>query len=286
MIEDGDERLNDDEQDGEKPETVGKIDSSDPIDDWLLTVGGESIEIVDSASQLKGTEKLVPDAAVPEEEAEPEPAPAAEEEEGEDSYKTNDPVRMYLRKMGSVSLLTREGEVEIAKRMEDGERRVLQVVLNSSVAIEETLDLGDRLRQQKIRVKEVVQDADEDDAEFDESWHVERVCQAMQKVRRLRQELQKVEERKTASEAARKKVMNRVAAIKQEMIDALQKMRLKKQQIDHIVARLKGLVSRIEAAQREIADCEQRAGMPSAGSARPCARSVPRPCASVRWPRN
>ncbi len=46
--------------------------------------------------------------------------------------KTNDPVRMYLRKMGSVSLLTREGEVEIAKRIEEGERRVLQVVLNSS----------------------------------------------------------------------------------------------------------------------------------------------------------
>ncbi len=125
--------------------------------------------------------------------------------------------------------------------------------------------LGDKLRQQKIRVKEVVKDADEDDAEFDESWHVERVCQAIQKVRRLRQELQKVEEKKTATEAARKRVSSRVAAIKQEMIDALQKMRLKKQQIDRIVARLKGLVSRIEAAQREIADCEQRAGMPQRG---------------------
>ena len=100
----------------------------------------------------------------------------------------------------------------------------------------------------------MVRDADENDAEFDENWHVERVCQAIQKVRRLREELHRVEERKTASEAARKKVKNRVAEIKQEMIDALQRMRLKQQQIDHIVARLKGLVSRIEAAQREIAD--------------------------------
>jgi RNA polymerase primary sigma factor len=56
---------------------------------------------------------------------------------------------MYLRKMGSVSLLTREGEVEIAKRIEDGERRVLQVVLNSSVAIEEILQLGDKLRSRR-----------------------------------------------------------------------------------------------------------------------------------------
>jgi len=78
--------------------------------------------------------------------------PIEAEEEDEDVYaRTDDPVRMYLRKMGSVSLLTREGEVEIAKRMEDGERRVLQVVLNSTVAISEILDLGDKLRQRKIR---------------------------------------------------------------------------------------------------------------------------------------
>src|SRR6516165_634289 len=66
-----------------------------------------------------------------------------------------DPVGAYLRAMTTFSLLTREGEIEIAKRIEDGQRRVLQVVLNSSVAIEEILNLGDKLRKQKIRVKEV-----------------------------------------------------------------------------------------------------------------------------------
>jgi RNA polymerase primary sigma factor len=241
--------------------------SSAQIDDWLSTLGGEGIEIVDSASPVRGTVKLVPVEAAPEEEAEPEPARSAEvEEEEEDAYcRTNDPVRIYLRKMGSVSLLTREGEVEIAKRMEEGERRVLQVVLNSTVGIEEILDLGDKLRLQKIRVKEVVRDVDDDDDEFDETWHVERVCKVIEKVRRLHKEVQKVEEKKTATEAGRKKVRNRVVAIKQEMIDALQNMRLNKQQIDRIVARLKGLVSRIEAARREIADCEQRAGISQCG---------------------
>jgi RNA polymerase sigma factor RpoD, C-terminal domain/RNA polymerase sigma factor, sigma-70 family len=296
-------QLNDDNQDDEELETVGKmtakramsskererkkreiitigkakgfltydevndrmlesIGSSDQIDDWLSTLGGEGIEIVDSASHVKGTDKSAPGEAVPEEDAEPEPARAPEEEE-EDAYSTtNDPVRLYMRKMGSVSLLTREGEVEIAKRIEDGERRVLQVVLHSTVGIEEILDLGDKLRQQKIRVKEVVQDADEDDAEFDENWHVERVCKAIEKVRRLHKKVQKVEEKKTATEAARKRVRNQVAAIKQEMIAALLKLRLNKKQIDRIVARLKDLVSHIEAAQRKIGDCEQRAGMP------------------------
>jgi RNA polymerase primary sigma factor len=243
------------------PESIG---SSDPLDDWLSTLGGEAIDIVDSASHVKAADKLAPVEVAPEEEAEPEPARAAEvEEEEEDSASTtNDPVRLYLRKMGTVSLLTREGEVEIAKRIEDGECRVLQVVLNSAVAIEEILDLGNQLRQQKIRVKEVVRDVDEDDVEFDENWHVERVCKVIEKVRRLHTELQKVEEKETSTEAARKKVRNQVAVIKQEMIAALQTMRLNRKQIDRIVARLKGLVSRIEAAQREIADCEQRAGMP------------------------
>src|SRR6185436_8816254 len=126
------------------------IISSDQMDDWLSAFSGEGIEIVDSSSKLKVAEKGDTEAAAEE-----------EEEEDSDGYsKTNDPVRMYLRKIGSVSLLTREGEVEIAKRIEDGERRVLQVVLNSSVAIEEILQLGDKLRKQKIRVKEVVKDAD------------------------------------------------------------------------------------------------------------------------------
>ena len=140
-----------DEVNDHMPESIV---SSDQIDDWLSTLGGEGIEIVDSASQVKVADKGGGQDAQGDDEEESEgettraPGEAAgqgEEEEEEDGYsKTNDPVRMYLRKMGSVSLLTREGEVEIAKRIEDGERRVLQVVLNSPVAIEELLELGDR----------------------------------------------------------------------------------------------------------------------------------------------
>ena len=178
------------------------IISSDQMDDWLSAFSGEGIEIVDSSSKLKVNQKGdgAEAEAADEDEAEESEAASkkeeAEEEEDTDGYsKTNDPVRMYLRKMGSVSLLTREGEVEIAKRIEDGERRVLQVVLNSSVAIEEILQLGDKLRKQKIRVKEVVKDADEEDAEFDEQWHIERVCKVIDKVRRLWKDQEKVAEK-------------------------------------------------------------------------------------------
>jgi RNA polymerase primary sigma factor len=306
MIEDGDESVNDDLEDEDREErderaskkaastkeserkkreliTMGKakgfltydeindhmpenIVSSDQIDDWLSTLGGEGIEVVDSATQVKVSEPAVGGEEEEEEgeETETQAKDEGAEEEEEDGYsKTNDPVRMYLRKMGSVSLLTREGEVEIAKRIEDGERRVLQVVLNCAVAIEEILDLGDKLRKQKIRVKEVVKDADDEDAEFDEQWHVERVCKVIDKVRRLHNNVQKVEEKTDAkaSDAAKKKAKEEIAELKNEMFEALQELRLNKKQIDRVVARLKGYVSRIEAANREIAECENRSGM-------------------------
>ncbi|MGA7740255.1 MAG: RNA polymerase sigma factor RpoD [Polyangia bacterium] len=246
------------------PEGIG---SSDQIDDWLSTLGGEAIEIVDSVSDVNVADKSVPGAGTSEEEVEPEhtrtPELEEKEEEGDEGYsKTTDPVHLYMRKIGSVSLLTREREVEIAKRIEDGERRVLQAVLNSTVAVEEILDLGDNLRQRKIRVNEVVKDVDEDGAEFDEARHVERVCEAIENVHRLHKEVQEVGARKTVTEAARKTVSNQIAATKHEMIEALQNLRLSRKQIDRIVARLKDFVSRIEAAQREIADCEQHARMP------------------------
>ena len=245
------------------------IISSDQMDDWLSAFSGEGIEIVDSSSKLKVAQKGDAEAEAAEEEEEETEAASkkeeAEEEEDSDGYsKTNDPVRMYLRKMGSVSLLTREGEVEIAKRIEDGERRVLQVVLNSSVAIEEILQLGDKLRKQKIRVKEVVKDADEEDAEFDEQWHIDRVCKVIDKVRRLWKEQEKFVEKlaaKSVSEATRKRYKKAAGDITQQILDALQEMRLNKKQIDKIVIKLKDLVERIEQANREIIDCEHKSGL-------------------------
>ena len=106
------------------------IVSSDQIDDVMSMFGEHDIEIVDNQNKVSTPE---PKPTVVEE-------PKDEEEEKDEDFdagfaKSNDPVRMYLRKMGSVSLLTREGEVEIAKRIEEGEKEVLHAVLGSSLAI-------------------------------------------------------------------------------------------------------------------------------------------------------
>src|SRR6188768_4178632 len=137
------------------------IVSSDQMDDWLSAFSGEGIEIVDSSSKVKvpGKGEGADAEAADEEETEEVEAKKeeAEEEEDSDGYsKTNDGVRMYLRKMGSVSLLTREGEVEIAKRIEQGEMRVLDIALASPVAVPFILDMYDRIRRGQMRVKDVL----------------------------------------------------------------------------------------------------------------------------------
>ncbi|HNN93752.1 MAG TPA: RNA polymerase sigma factor RpoD, partial [Pseudomonadota bacterium] len=192
--------------------------------------------------------------------------------------KTNDPVRMYLRKMGSVSLLTREGEVEIAKRIEEGERRVLQVVLNSAIAVEEILELGEKLKKGKIRVKDVVRDLDDEDADFDEEWHTDRVVKIIDKVRRLQRDNEKILEELDANvvvpggpkavDTRKKKLRDKLEENKQEMFELLSELRINKKQIDRVVQKLKSLVMRIEKGEAEIEEFERRVGMPQKDLAR------------------
>ncbi|HWM85939.1 MAG TPA: sigma-70 family RNA polymerase sigma factor, partial [Kofleriaceae bacterium] len=250
------------------------IVSSDQIDDWLSALGEEGIEIVDSASQFKPKNKQQGGRGRPvtgpidlkdEDEEKSESESSSSEEDDEYSYsRTSDPVRMYLRKMGSVSLLTREGEVEIAKRIEEGERKILQAVLSSSAAIEELLDLGDKLRKGKVRVKDVVKDIDEEDAEFDEKWHTERVCRVIDKVRRIQREVEKVIEKlgsKGLSEVKKKRLRDTIQASRDEMFEELSNLRLNKQTVERIVSKLKSLVTKVDRCDQEVEELERRVGM-------------------------
>ncbi len=139
----------------------GDLHSPDDLDDLITTIGTQGIDISEDGPKF-GAEKFDPDA-----------------EEGEDVEldltpgtleKTNDPVRMYLREMGTVPLLTREGEVEIAKRIERGQMRVLKAISRSPIVIREVIALSDDLKRGVRNVKEVVI--------FDEEEITEEILQA------------------------------------------------------------------------------------------------------------
>ena len=85
------------------------------------------------------------------------------ENELEALRRTADPVRIYLREMGSFPLLTREGEVEIAKRIEGGQQEVMRTLFNCPIAIREIIHLGEELREERMKVKEVTEEIDDEE---------------------------------------------------------------------------------------------------------------------------
>ena len=176
-------------------------------------------------------------------------------EEDDAAGKSADPVRMYLRKMGSVPLLTREGEVEIAKRIEEGEKEVLGVVINSQIAIAEIIDLGERLSTSKVRVRDVVRDYDEDSDEAADESRKERILKQIEKIAKLSKEnevlLAEIAQR-TVSDKAKTKATATVDENRAVMQKALEDVRLSKKQIDRIVLRLKSLIRRVEKAENEV----------------------------------
>jgi len=129
----------------------GEITSPDELDDLMTTINTQGIDVLAEGRRGERAEKA--------EEAE------AEAEDSDDVEldlspgtleKTNDPVRMYLREMGTVPLLTREGEVEIAKRIERGQMRVMKAVSRSPIVIREIVGLGEDLKRGVRNIKEVV----------------------------------------------------------------------------------------------------------------------------------
>jgi RNA polymerase primary sigma factor len=87
-----------------------------------------------------------------------------------------DPVRVYLRAMASVTLLSRERELDLGKRIYDGERRVLDIVVRSPLVRDDLVALARKLEREEIRVRDVLADVDEDDPQFDERGQAARVC--------------------------------------------------------------------------------------------------------------
>jgi RNA polymerase primary sigma factor len=250
------------------------IISSEQIDDVMMMFGEHDIEIVDDASKVALAEPAAEAESDGDDDASSStPARPAAEEEDDGYGKSTDPVRMYLRKMGSVSLLTREGEVEIAKRIEAGEKEVLDVVLNSTIAIREIIEMGERLKRGKARIRDVVKDAPESNGDeevsvptLDEQERVEQAVKAIDKIKRLYRENEKADEqlnaRKRISEAKRKELRGQIQRRKDQMAQILEELRMNKKQIDIIVERLKDYIKRVEQCETALYSAQRKARTP------------------------
>jgi RNA polymerase primary sigma factor len=245
----------------------------DQLDDIMMMFGALDIEVVASAKANRLPAEI--EGAVPEEVDEGDgPAEPIDLTPGPVG-RTEDPVRLYLREMGRVSLLTREGEIALAKRIEEGKEEVARAVLSTNLAIERFRMLREKLRKREVSIKEVVEISEEefDDDKADELTRV--VIGKLSTVDRLLREREQLLERarrlKTgtagkkrqgAKEPAWKKYETQSRTKQQRVLETLRALNIGAQIIDReeadperrgLVQELRELLDNVERAESVIA---------------------------------
>jgi RNA polymerase primary sigma factor len=244
--------------------------TGDQIDDVMEIFGENAIEVVDDFQKVPvpGANLLIGEEEAEEEEASVEEEPAVEEEE-EFEYpggiKGNDPVRLYLKEMGAIPLLNREGEVSLAKRIEDGEREIVSSVKGCSIALDELFKLGEKLKAGELQVRDVIKDLDEDSTDEEEKAALEKVLRIIQRIRRTYQSAQEIEQRLRRGgmrEKERAGLKNKVAVLNERVVESIQEIHLKERQIEVIGDKIRRYADLVAAAEAQIRECCDRVKLP------------------------
>jgi len=238
-------------------ELPDNVVSPDDIEDVLQKLDASNIHVADS------DERLIEQAAA---------IPVEDDEADEDLEldlsagaleKTNDPVRLYLREMGVVPLLTREGEVAIAKRIERGQIRTQKAIARSPIAISELLKIGEELRFGRINIREVVTFSEqaelageEDKADEYRVWTIEGIenigklfKQALKDWAKLRAE-QKITRGKKTRKLLR--LRRKVARMRIEMADEIGRLNLTERSRQRLINAIRNVQKQVRSAEREI----------------------------------
>ena len=235
------------------------IVSPDQIDDIMSLFGEMDIEVIGSNQRVTLSTQTD---EVPEEEEEEKELEV--EMEGDVAGKTGDPVRMYLREMGTVSLLSREGEVEIAKKIEEGENQVINEALSCAMATAYVLDLGEQMSRHEIRVREIIDDG-EDDVDYleEEELHEKRLLADIAKIRRLSNEREKTKrtlERKSLSARQRQALREDLIKHQEKIFNSLKSLQLNRRHIDMIVGKLRKVLDQLDGLDRRVREFERKTG--------------------------
>ncbi|MCX5862461.1 MAG: RNA polymerase sigma factor RpoD [Desulfomonile sp.] len=237
------------------------------IDELLIRIMADyNVELVASEKKIPISEKKIRthDDEKPEEEEDDEEISS----DPESVVRGNDPVKMYLHEMGCVSLLTREGEVEIAKRIEQGEQQVFSVIIECPVTIKEVLALGDKLQKGTIRLKEVIRGFEEEEVpDGDDSTHVERVLKLIEEMKEYEAKYQSLLAKRNSlgpvpDETRFKQVEEEVTTCREQVVTCLRNINLAGNMIEHIAGKLKFLVQKLEAGRDELWAAEYELKMP------------------------
>ena len=222
------------------------INSSKDLDSIFYLFGEAGIEVIDSEQQLAAVKRITRSKSTDEDD---QPDSTAESLE-----KTNDPVRMYLREMGTVPLLTRQGEVEIAKRIEKGQKSVIKALSRSPVVVAEISQYGVKLRKNGLSVKQLVQVSDEELADEVLEKRRKVVLKRIDEISTLEVEAAKVRKQLVKSKKESKKykrLLSQLARYRIPMARIVRDLELVSQVHQELVEVIKRAVDRIVTLDRE-----------------------------------
>jgi len=241
-----------------------EVHSSEEIDDLLSTFERYGIDVYEDLSSAKAA-LAASDSAEP---LEVKDEPSSSSEDGELDLtpgtleKTNDPVRMYLREMGTVPLLTREGEVAIAKRIERGQLLVLKTITRAPLILKELLQVGEDLRNGSRSIKEIVQFDDEELTEEkveaktrDTLKQIDKVAKLYLTAMKLAAKLQKIPRAKKKPYLHGRYELSRTRVQMSQLVRELDFNLLEKKRL---IDKIHQTVERVYFLEREIGKLERR----------------------------
>ena len=258
-----------------------EVHSSEEIDDLLSTFERYGIDIYEDAAAAK-----VARAAL--EASEPAEAEAKEEPAGADESdldltpglleKTNDPVRMYLREMGTVPLLTREGEVAIAKRIERGQVLVLKTITRSPIVVKELVAIADDLRTGDRSIKEIVQFDDEELTEEKIEQKTRQTLKVLDKIAHLYEsalkQAVKLEHLAKSKKRVYLRARNAVARTRIEISELARSLEFNPFERKRLIDKLRHTVERLQSLEREAGKLERRADVAKGDTAAEARREL------------
>ncbi|MCP4681136.1 MAG: RNA polymerase sigma factor RpoD [Desulfobacterales bacterium] len=196
------------------------------------------------------------------------------------SSRVSDPVKMYLKEMGCISLLTREGEVEIAKRIEAGEKEALDKFLDCGVGIDHIIELGEHLKEARVKLKDVINDLeDEDNGHTLLGEKRESLISIIDKIRHYHEEIYRSRLallKKIRSVKKKKALTAKIKRDRAKILKLVSSFKLEKKQLGNMLEKLKKHVTVLEQAEQDITDCILQAGGKSISYLNKCIAKIPK----------
>jgi RNA polymerase primary sigma factor len=176
----------------------------------------------------------------------------------------DDPLVMYLQQIRPISLIDRKREVEIVKRVEEGEKDIARVIVNTPLTVSEVIRIGKRLAAGEVSVREIINGLDDDELEIDEGYYARKVLCLIAKIKKHDQKRALLKRRlhqKASSVQRQRTLLRTIDDTGETIVNLLQSINLNKGQIGHITQKLKRLVEALEKAEREITQCVEQSGL-------------------------